>query len=142
MIDHGALVRGNALPGETCEIPGVGPVNVAWVRDLIGSAFLTAVITKGKDILTVAHLGRYVPAELQTALLVHGKECAIEGCNLRGYLERDHTDDFAAGGPTAIWNLNWLCYVHHRLKTAGWILGPADPNTGKHTLRPPPARAA
>ena len=32
MLDHTALVRGYAIEGETCEIPGVGPVNVAWVR--------------------------------------------------------------------------------------------------------------
>ena len=42
------MVRGNALPGETCEIPGVGPVNVEWVRSLLGDAFLTAVIKKGR----------------------------------------------------------------------------------------------
>jgi len=58
VIDHEALVRGNTLPGETCEIPGVGPVNAQWVRELLGSAFVTAIIKKGKDIATVAHFGR------------------------------------------------------------------------------------
>jgi hypothetical protein len=142
IIDHAALVRGKTFDGETCEIPGVGPVAVTWVRELLGSAFLTAVIKRGKDILTVAHLGRHVPAEIQTALVVGGRECNIEGCGNRGYLERDHTHDHAKGGLTAFGNLRWLCYVHHRLKSAGWILGPSDPVTGKRTLRPPPARAA
>ena len=36
VIDHEALRRGHALPGETCEIPGVGPVNVGWVREILG----------------------------------------------------------------------------------------------------------
>jgi len=138
VIDHAALVRGRTTDGETCEIPGVGPVDVAWVRELLGSAFLTAIIKRGKDILTVAHLGRHVPAEIQTALIVSGRECGIEHCYHRGYLERDHTHDHAKGGPTAFWNLAWLCYLHHRHKTAGWNLGPVDPETGKRTLRPPP----
>ena len=58
IVDHEALLRGNTVPGESCEIPGVGPVNVAWVRELLGEAFVTAIIKKGKDITTVAHLGR------------------------------------------------------------------------------------
>ena len=58
VIDHAALVRGNTIDGERCEIPGVGPVNVEHARDLVlGDAFLTAVIQKGRDIATVAHLG-------------------------------------------------------------------------------------
>jgi hypothetical protein len=142
VIDHGALMRGGPVDGETCEIPGVGPVDTSWVRDLIGSAFLTAIIKRGKDILTVAHLGRHVPAEVQTALVVSGRECDIEACACRGYLERDHEHGYAKGGLTAYSNLGWLCWYHHQLKTKGWILGPRNPVTGKRTLRPPPARAA
>ena len=138
VADHGALIRGGTADGEVCEIPGVGPVDVGWVTELLGSAFLTAVIKNGKDILTVAHLGRHVPAEVMTALIVGGRECDVEGCNHRGYLERDHVEDHAKGGPTSFANLGWLCYRHHRLKSAGWILGPAHPETRKRTLRPPP----
>jgi hypothetical protein len=138
LIDHDALTRGEARDGETCEIPGVGPVSVEWVRGLLGEAFVTAVITKGKDIRNVAHFGRHIPAELRTALLVGGRECCVEGCTARGYLEIDHTDvDFAAGGPTALWNLDWQCWTHHHLKSQGWRLGPRDPVTGKRRLDPP-----
>jgi hypothetical protein len=142
LIDHEALVAGRVGEGEVCEIPGVGPVDVSWVRSLLGSAFLTAVIRKGKDIRTIAHLGRHVPVEIQTALLVTGRECDVEGCYHRGYLERDHTQEYAKGGPTAFWNLRWLCYRHHRLKTSGWQFGPPDPITGKRKLHPPAERAA
>jgi hypothetical protein len=140
VIDFEALVRGNALPGETCEIPGVGPVNVEWVRSLLGDAFLTVVIKKGKDITTVAHLGRHVKAEVQTALIVSGRECSIDGCSGQEYLERDHCEiDFANQGPTAFWNLIWLCSIHHDRKSSGWSLGPPDPETGKRRLQPPHA---
>ena len=137
VIDHGALMRSSAADGEVCEIPGVGPVDVNWVRELLGSAFLTAIITRGKDITTVAHLGRHVPAEIQTALIVSGRECDIEGCYQRGHLERDHDHGYAKGGPTAYWNMRWFCSGDHRRKTAGWILGPRNPITGKRPLSPP-----
>jgi hypothetical protein len=113
VIDHGALMRGGPVEGEVCEIPGVGPVDVSWVKELMGSAFLSAVIKKGKDITTVAHLGRHVPAEVMTALIVNGRECCIEGCYNRGYLERDHRWDYAKGGPTAFWNLGYFCSGDH-----------------------------
>ena len=138
VIDHGPLVRGNLLPGERCEIPGVGPVNVEWVRSLLGEAFVTALVKKGRDITTVAHLGRHIPAHLRTAMIAGGRECDIEGCHNRGYLELDHSEvDFAAGGPAAWWNLDWLCSVDHDRKTQGWKLGPRDPITGKRRLEPP-----
>jgi hypothetical protein len=138
VVDHDALTRGDAAAGETCEIPGVGPVDVEWVRERIGAAFVTAIVKKGRDVRTVAHLGRHIPAELRTALLVGGRECVVEGCSGRAYLEIDHsTVDFAAGGPTALWNLDWECWTHHHLKTQGWRLGPPDPTTGKRRLDPP-----
>jgi hypothetical protein len=112
-------------------------VSVEWARSLLGEAFVTAIIAKGKDITTVAHFGRHIPAELQTALIVGGRECEIEGCNHRGYLERDHVEDHAKGGITALWNLIWLCYAHHRRKTAGWALSEPDPVTGKRELTEP-----
>jgi Domain of unknown function (DUF222) len=144
VIDHEALVRGNTRPGETCEVPGVGPVNVECVRGLLGEAFVTAIIKKGRDISTVAHLGRHVPADLRTAMIVSGRECSVEGCSGREYLELDHCEiDHAKGGPTAWWNFCWLCSIHHARKSAGWLLGPPDPVTGKRRLSPPGnARAA
>jgi Domain of unknown function (DUF222) len=138
VIDHEVLVLGRVCDGQTCEIPGVGPVSVEWARSLLGRAFVTAVVKKGKDITTVAHFGRRIPAELQTAMLVGGRECDVENCDVRGYLERDHCEiDFADGGPAAYWNLAWLCYLHHLRKSQGWNLGPPDPVTGKRRLTAP-----
>jgi Domain of unknown function (DUF222) len=138
VVDHEALVRGNAVDGERCEIPGVGPVSVDWVRSLVGSAFVTALVKKGKDITAVAHFGRHIPAELRTAMVVSGRECSVDGCRGREYLELDHCVlDFGKGGPTSRWNLAWLCSIHHKRKTGGWILGPPDPTTGKRRLDPP-----
>jgi Domain of unknown function (DUF222) len=138
VIDHAALVRGNVVEGETCTIPGVGPVDVAWVREMLGEAFVTAVIKKGRDITTVAHFGRHIPAHLRTAMIVGGRECVVAGCHARGYLEIDHCEiDYTEGGPAALWNLDYGCSIHHRRKTQGWKLGPRDAKTGKRSLSPP-----
>ena len=137
VIDHAALVTGNTMAGERCEIPGVGPVNVEWVRAMFGTAFLTLIVKNGVDISTVAHLGRHIPTELRTALLVNGRECDIDGCHARGYLEIDHNHDHAKGGPTSRANLGYLCYPHHQHKTKGSTLSPRHPQTGKRTIHPP-----
>ena len=79
-------------------------------------------IKKGKDITTVAHLGRHIPAELRTALVVSGRECDVDGCHNRGYLEIDHSHPVAKGGLTSWSNLRWLCYLHHKRKTQGYEL--------------------
>ena len=76
-------------------------------------------------------------------LIVSGRECSIEGCTGREYLERDHCEiDHADQGPTAFWNLAWLCSIHHERKSSGWILGPPDPETGKRRLDPPGSERA
>lgn len=45
---------------------GVGPVPVGVVREMIasGDVFLAAIVTKGKDVVNVAHLGRRPSASL------------------------------------------------------------------------------
>jgi hypothetical protein len=77
-------------------------------------------------------------AQRQDEVIVSGRECVVEGCSGREYLELDHCEvDHAKGGPTVKWNLAFACSIHHKLKTAGWILGPPDPITGKRRLDPP-----
>jgi hypothetical protein len=138
LIDHAALVRGSAIAGETCTIPGVGPVNVAWVREMLGDAFVTAMIKKGRDIACVAHFGRHIPAHLRTAMIVGGRECVVAGCNARGDLEIDHSDvDFRRRRPRR------LVESRLRLRTTPSTQDPrmetrtSRPKTGKRTLTAP-----
>ncbi|MDH3707846.1 MAG: HNH endonuclease, partial [Acidimicrobiia bacterium] len=122
MIDLAAYRRGKALSGETCELAGIGPVPVEVAAELDTDPFIKAVIRDGTDIKTVVHYGRHVPAELRTALEARGVQCAVPGCSNCTYLEVDHaTLDYAAGGPLAIWNTQWLCPYHHRRKTQGLL---------------------
>ena len=102
---------------------GGGPVPVSVAKDLATDAFLKAVIHDGKQIQTVAHFGRRIPAELRTALdlgsppKLEGVSCAEEGCGRRYGLEWDHVDPLAHGGVTSYENLQAACWPHHRAKT-------------------------
>jgi hypothetical protein len=59
-VDLDTLLRGYPTDGEVCEIPGVGPLPVQAVRDMIrtDNPILAAVVTRGHQIIGVAHLGR------------------------------------------------------------------------------------
>ncbi|MFP5376913.1 MAG: hypothetical protein ACLGIO_09055 [Acidimicrobiia bacterium] len=148
-IDWTALVRGWVAEGETCEITGVGPVAVSAVRAMMasGDPFLAAVVTKGVDVVSVAHLGRRPSAFQQTALDWAAPTCRVEGCDAAGRLENDHRHGWAATRLTVLGCIDPLCAGHHDRKTYdGWALvagtgkrpmvGPDDPR------HPRPARAS
>ena len=139
-IDHDALVRGWTKAGEVCEIAGVGPVPVSFVRELIesGDPFLAAVITDGIDVLNVAHLGRRPTAHQQSALEWLCVGCNVLGCDNTVGLERDHVEDWAETKVTRLPALKWLCGHHHDLKThQGWALVEGH---GKQPMVPPDDR--
>lgn len=79
-VDLTALQRGHVLPGELCDVAGLGPVDVDAVRQLIDEgAFVAAVVTDtdadtpppgpappdgslaAPTLVAVAHLGRFAP---------------------------------------------------------------------------------
>ena len=115
-VDHSAFVRGHTVPGEVCEIAGIGPVPVFVAQKLAGDAIFKALIHDGTDVLAVSHLGRTIPARLRTAVRELFSECAIEGCHVNRHLEIDHNTPVSEQGPTAIWNLSLLCPFHHDQK--------------------------
>ena len=142
-IDHAALVRGHTIPGEVCEIAGIGPIPVATARELARDAFLTAAVIDGFDVSTVVHLGRSATAHQRTALEARGMVCAVPGCGIVHGLEIDHVDGWAITRKTRVEHLDWLCHFHHGQKThksyrlegppgnRTWHPpGPAEPPTG------------
>jgi hypothetical protein len=137
-VDQAALLRGYALGGEACELPGFGTVTPQAVLDMIdtGDPFLKAIATKGKDVIGVAHLGRRPTAHQQTALDWLFPTCGAEGCGTRaGFLQTDHREDWAKTRVTMFDLLDRLCPHHHRLKThQGWALAQGR---GKRPFVPP-----
>jgi hypothetical protein len=149
-VDLGALQRGNTGPGELCEIAGVGPVSVATARELLGDSITTVLVTSATDVHAVCHLGRTVPARLQSALFERDRCCVVPGCGATRHLEIDHRlIPFAEGGPASLENLARLCHHHHFLKThegyaleggpGAWVwVHPDGRRDGPGPLRPPP----
>jgi hypothetical protein len=116
-VDHTAFRRGHVEPGETCEIPGIGPIPVASARALAVDAVMSAIVCDGVDVKAVTHLGRSIPAHVRTALVARDPACVVPGCDTRDGLEIDHIVAFAEGGATSLGNLCRLCHWHHYLKT-------------------------
>jgi len=125
-VDHGALVRGRPVDGETCEIAGVGPVPVATVREWMDDAFLAAVLTKGEQVQKVVHLGRRFTATQRTALQWQDPVCARAGCSNRLRLEYDHFEDWASTHTTRVEAGKRFCSACHRLKSTGWQVAEPD----------------
>jgi hypothetical protein len=117
VIDHAALVRGEAEAGERCEVAGGGRVPVGVVRSMMDDAFLTAVVSGGVDVAKVAHLGRHPTAHQRSALAVRDPECVVDHCHVRVGLEIDHVEPWSATRVTKLDALARLCRFHHAQKT-------------------------
>ena len=90
---------------------------------LAADGILKVLVTKGVDVVAVAHGGRTIPAHVRSALVARDPKCVVPGCDVRDRLEIDHLVPFAEGGPTTLDNLARLCRRHHMLKThQGWVL--------------------
>ena len=150
-IDLGPLMGLAPTDGEVCDIGGV-PVAPSVIEDLLasGSAFLSAVITDGEQIMGVARLGRRPTAKQQTALKFLYPSCAVESCTQSVRLQRDHRQDWAKTRFTVLDLLDLLCAHHHGLKTTkGWglvegrgkraFVPPDDPSHPRHAHDPPAA---
>jgi hypothetical protein len=116
-VDLPALVRGRTEPGETCEIPGVGPVPVTHAREVLSHGLLQLVITDGVDVQTVVSNTRHVPAALAIAIAERDTHCKVRGCDADRALERHHTLDYATSKRTTYHELGNLCPKHHDLVT-------------------------
>ncbi|MEZ5136616.1 MAG: HNH endonuclease signature motif containing protein [Acidimicrobiales bacterium] len=117
-----------------CEIAGVGPVPVAMVRELLDGALVRVVVTKGVDVVSVAHHGRAPNAHQRSALAWMHSRCSVQGCDNAVFIEVDHRTPWRDDPVTAFANLDPLCSHHHYLKERGWHLAPG---TGRRPMLPP-----
>jgi transcriptional regulator with XRE-family HTH domain len=117
LVSLHALLEGKTASGETCEIPGVGPVPVEHARKVLSHGLLQLVITDGVDVQTVVSNTRHVPKALKIAIAVRDRTCKIRGCDCDRMLERHHTHDYAKSHRTTYQELGNLCPKHHDLVT-------------------------
>ncbi|HEU4869104.1 MAG TPA: DUF222 domain-containing protein [Actinomycetota bacterium] len=78
-LDYEAMMRGYTMPGEICEVPGVGPISVAEANSMLGDALVTAVVMDGTDIRNLIKVGRVIPARLEAALIERDQCCVVPG---------------------------------------------------------------
>jgi hypothetical protein len=118
-VPHTTFLTGGPVPGQTCQIPGVGPVPVSVVHQLLeDDPIIKAVVTKGRDITAVATLTRSIKDDLHLAVLTaNDRTCGVPDCSNTRFLQLDHEWDYAKGGPTSYDNLRPLCSFHHRQRT-------------------------
>ena len=146
LIDGIALKRGYATASETCEIVGVGPVDVAWVSRILPESIVDVLVHDLVDIRAHATMTRHRKKAVDKALRARDRRCVVPGCRRKGRLQADHRHDFAKGGPTSGANLELLCEVHHYEKThcnariertdTEWHWYPPPPKPGEP--EPPP----
>jgi len=117
VVDYDALMRGHTASGEQCEIPGFGPIPVTLARQMSEDAILRVLLTRGVDVMAVAHGGYTVPAHLRSALEVRDRKCIVPRCNNRRNLQIDHRKGFGSARVTKLEDLGLLCRWHHYLKT-------------------------
>ena len=139
-VDAAALRRGHVEAGETCVIPGVGPVPVAAVRRQLSDATVKLLVVDGVDVASVCHVGRSVPVHLQSALEERDPTCVVPGCDVAQGLQNHHwVVDYNDCKTTSLDNLARVCHWHHDLISyEGYVLGGGP---GAWELRAPPGGA-
>ena len=134
-IDHTALARGHTIAGETCDVAGLGPIPVSAAKELMADAFIAAVITKGRDVINAAHLGRGLNAHQRTAIEAIGLRCSNIACNRTIATQIDHRVTYNDDQITKLDNQDPFCPVDHNRKTNhGWNL---EEGTGPRRFLPP-----
>jgi hypothetical protein len=141
-----ALVTGRMGPGDSVEVPGVGPYPLADARRLLcGDAIVRLVVSSGTDVRTVVTDSRAVTVAMRAALAIRdGGRCVVPGCGRPG-VEIHHTvsaTGYADSGQTTIDELAWVCKHHHDDLTfrraelggshqEGWRFTPPPPEHAK-----------
>ena len=135
-VDLEALRRGAVDGDECCELTGIGPIPVRIARDVLGEAVVQLVITRGRNVASVVHLGRGPSAAQTIALLWSQPTCSRQGCDqLWTHTDIDHRTPWAHTHRTQLADLDRLCRHDHHLKTNhGWAL---VAGTGPRPMVPP-----
>jgi hypothetical protein len=144
LVDYNALKRGGLVRGETCAIPGVGPISIPAVKRLVQQSVIKAIITDDEDVRAVANLGRTLPANLRGPLEARDPVCVVPGCSEAEDLEiHFFADPLARQGRTRLGDLCRVCWGHALLiKQRGWRVagGPGEWRwlPPEHSGLPPP----
>ena len=123
LVSHEVAKRGwrGVRKGETCKIPGLGPVAPQVAQQIAGDAFLSGVFFDGTDLRQLKRWSRHIPIEVAIALEL-GDRPDFDGvvcvdCGNRFRTEFDHVEPHSRGGTTCNENMRPLCWRCHQSKT-------------------------
>ena len=119
-VDPGRCHRpatGLATATETCEIVGVGPVNIDFVRQILPDALVDVLVHDLVDIKAHATMTRHQKRALESALKVRDRRCVVPGCKRRRQTPGRPPPRLRQTGPHLGQNCELLCEVHHAEKT-------------------------
>lgn len=103
---------GNRLPDGT-------PLSDHVVADLLPDAFVSLLLHDAARQPIDASPRRRTPTRRQRRVVdARQSECQHPGCHARAFLQYDHVEPYAKGGPTVIDNLQRLCGPHNRARSA------------------------
>ena len=112
LVDGIALKRGYAAPGETCEIPGIGTIPVAWIQALLPSVHTEMLIHDSVDIRAYATTTRHRTRPVDLSVRVRDRDCTVPRCH-HDISELDHITDYADTHDTSVVNVHGMCTANH-----------------------------
>jgi hypothetical protein len=117
VLDAHAYVRDALEPGERCELVGVGPIDLATAKAMLGDAIIDIAISNGQDVVAMAHPGRHPKMMQWLALYAQGAICSVTGCGRRDNLQADHSPEYEQSARTSVEDLRLKCRGCHYKKT-------------------------
>ncbi len=115
-VDAHALSRDGPGRSRLADGPAIAP-EVA--RRLGCDASLSAIVKRGRKVLSVGRRTRAIPAAIDRALRERDGGCRFPGCGRTRFVDAHHVHHWAHGGETSLDNLVLLCRHHHRLVHEG-----------------------
>jgi hypothetical protein len=146
-VDLETLLRGRVEHGSICEIDGIGPVDLDWVRQTLGASFVVMLLKDGPRIIDLVHAGRDATALQRSYKQAQGIHCERPACSSTKGLELHHVVAWSPSRATTVRDLAWLCDHDHDLVTdhGHTLTGPPGeriwntPDGTTTASRPPPA---
>jgi hypothetical protein len=117
-VDADALSRDGPGRSQLADGPAIAP-EVA--RRLGCDASLSAIVKRGRKVLSVGRKTRAIPAAIDRALRERDGGCRAPGCEKTRFVDAHHVRHWAQGGETSLDNLVLLCRDHHRLVHEGGV---------------------
>lgn len=115
-IEAEALSRDGPGRSQLADGPAIAP-EVA--RRVGCDASLSAIVKRGRKVLSVGRKTRAIPAAIDRALRERDHGCRFPGCERTRFVDAHHVRHWAHGGDTSLDNLVLLCRHHHRLVHEG-----------------------